>query len=190
MKYFAKIFLVFLLCGIAVPAASAIVAFSDDFNDNNISDWTQTVNNNAGAIADNGRMRLQVYRCSDVDIYKDLGFISGEITVDFDWQTQAQGWYELPGWKLIVDVDGAPVVDEGIPVVQYGVYSGHVTRKVNVSGDARIAYRIYQSSWCWNYDHSNTYLWVDNVFVNLSEYGKPDLSLSGEDIIFEKVILP
>jgi hypothetical protein len=175
MRYFVKIFLVFLLCGIAVPAASAIVAFSDDFNDNDISDWTKTINNNAGAIADNGRMRLQVYKCSDVDVYKDLGFISGEITVDFDWQTQAEGWWEVTGWKLIVD--GALVVDEGIPVRQYGGYAGHVTRKVNVSGDVRLVYRIYQSSWCWNYDHYNTYLWVDNVVVNLSDEIPPETAI-------------
>lgn len=175
MRYFAKIFFVFLLCGIAVPIASAIAAFSDDFNDNDIGDWTKTVNGNAGAIADNGRMRLQVYKCSDVDIYKDLGFISGEITVDFDWQTQAEGWWEVTGWKLLVD--GAPVVDEGIPVRQYGGYTGHVARKLNVSGDVRLVYRIYQSSWCWNYDHYNTYLWVDNVVVNLSDEIPPETAI-------------
>lgn len=138
--------------------------FSDNFNDNDISDWTKTVNVNSSAIADNGRMRLQVYKCSDVDVLKDLGFISGETIVDFDWQTQAEGWWENTGWKLIVD--GIEVVNEGIPIKEYGGYSGHMTKTVNANGNAQLLFGVNAGKYCGNGDHSNTYLWVDNVVVN------------------------
>lgn len=42
-----------------------------------------------------GRMQLRVYKCSDVEVYKDLGFISGETSIDFDWETSAEGWWEV-----------------------------------------------------------------------------------------------
>ena len=139
--------------------------FSDDFNDNDISDWTKSTNGNADVIADSGRMRLRVYKCSDADAYKDLGFVSGEITVDFDWATSGDGWYEYPGWKLIVD--GVTVVDDNVPVTQwYGTNSGHITKTVNVIGSVQLAYRLRQSQYCSYGDHGNTYYWVDNVVVN------------------------
>lgn len=112
----------------------------------------------------NGRMQLRVYKCSDLDVYKDLGFISGEISIDFDWETLAEGWWEGAGWKLMVN--GEAVVDEGIPVTEYGVNAGHVTKNVKVSGNVQLMYRIYQSSHCRNGDHFNTFMWVDNVAIN------------------------
>lgn len=41
-----------------------------------------------------GRLQLRVYKCSDVEVYKDLGFISGETSIDFDWETLAEGWWK------------------------------------------------------------------------------------------------
>lgn len=111
----------------------------------------------------NGRMQLRVYKCSDVEVYKDLGFISGEISINFDWETLAEGWWEVTGWKLLVN--GKSVVDEGIPVFEYRSSAGHITKNVTVNGNVQLVYRIYRSSYCANGDHYNTFMWVDNVVV-------------------------
>ncbi len=148
-----------------ITGIPTITKISADFNDNDISDWVKNTNGNADVTADSGRMRLRVYKCSDADAYKDLGFVSGEITVDFDWATSGDGWYEYPGWKLIVD--GVIVVDDNVPVTQwYGTNSGHITKRANVIGNVQLAYRLRQSQYCSYGDHGNTYYWVDNVVVN------------------------
>lgn len=115
------------------------------------------------SIPPDGRMQLRVYKCSDVEVYKDLGFISGETSIDFDWETLSEGWWEVAGWKL--SVDGKPVVDEGIPVFEYRSSAGHITKNVTVNGNVQLVYRIYRSSYCTNGDHYNTFMWVDNVVI-------------------------
>jgi len=146
-----------------IAGVPLVSKFSDDFNDNDISDWTMNANGNADAIADNGRMRLRVYKCSNVNVYKDLGFVSGEITVDFDFETRADGWHEIPDWKLIID--GVPMEGPYLPIPAYSGTTGHVTKTVTVNGNTQLAFLAYPSSYCGNGDHGNTYLWVDNVVV-------------------------
>lgn len=146
-----------------ITGVPLISKFSDGFNDNDISDWIQNANGDSGATADNGRMRLRVWKCFAVNVYKDLGFVSGQVTIDFDWQSQSEGWWENIGWKIVVD--GVEVLNEGLPIRQYGGYSGHTTKTVNVNGNARLLFWEEGGRWCGNGDHYNTYLWVDNVVI-------------------------
>ena len=154
-----------LLISISISPASASIVFSDNFNDNDVSDWTKNAIGNADVIANDGRMRLNVYKCSDIEVSKDIGFVSGDITVDFDWESHAEGWWEGIAWKLFVD--DVEVVYEGIPIRQYGGYSGHKTKTLNVNGDVRLVFLEARSSYCNYGDHHNTYLWVDNIEVSV-----------------------
>ncbi len=96
-----------ILASISVTAEAKTdktkVIFSDNFDGNDISDWNITTNGNADVIADNGAMRLRIYKCSNAYASKDLGEVNGNITIDFDWKTLSEGWYEVPAYRLLVD---------------------------------------------------------------------------------------
>ncbi len=152
-----------LIAPVQAKSEKSKILFSDNFNDNDISDWFITVGGNANAIADNGTMRLRVYKCSNVLVSKDIGNVNGNITIDFDYNILYEGWGEYVGWKLLVD--GSSVVNEFIPASPYGYTAGHVTQNLNVKGKTKLQYSLEQSWACSYGDHTSTYYWIDNVTV-------------------------
>ncbi len=141
------------------------ILFSDNFDENNLNNWLANTSGNADAIADNGAMRLRVYKCSNVFVEHNLGKVNGNITVNFDWNMLSEGWWEEMRWKLFVD--GKPVLDNGngFMGVAYGSTGGHVTQSVKAKGNAVLQYSLEQSWACSYGDHYNTYYWIDTVTV-------------------------
>lgn len=149
--------ILFTILLIPTSEASAVV-FSDNFTDNDITDWLVTGRGNNDAIADNGRMRLRVWRCSDVVVSKDLGFLSGDLIIDFDSETYAERFSEEIKWKFIVN---------GITIINEDGSSGHIRKDLNVNGNVQLQFSIHESKYCSFGDHENTYLWVDNLDLKL-----------------------
>lgn len=145
------------------------IFFSDNFSENNLNNWLVNTSGNADAIADNGAMRLRVYKCSNVFVEHDLGKVNGNITVDFDYSVLNDGWGEETRWKLIVDGKTVASNGQGFYPYPYGLSGGHVTQDVKVKGDAVLQYSLEQSWACSYGDHYNTYYWIDNVTVKKSK---------------------
>ncbi len=137
--------------------------FSDNFSENNLNNWSVNTSGNADAIADNGTVRLRVYKCSNVLVSHNIGKVNGNITIDFDWDILSEGWWEGATWKLLVN--DKPVVDYVFMGSAYGNIAGHVTQDLKVKGDTVLQYAIDPSPYCSNGDHYNTYYWIDNITV-------------------------
>lgn len=129
--------------------------------DTDISGWTPSGTGNYDVIWDAGRARLRVYQCSNA--YMEQMVVIDRDTLTFDWQTRADEWYEQVGWNLIIG--GTAVISEGLPITQFGGNSG--TKVVDISlymgQTATIIFQVTAGTHCGAADHTNTYLWVDNV---------------------------
>lgn len=126
-----------------------------------INGWTATSKGNVDTLWDNGQLMLRVYQCSNTEA-KQTFVVNGD-KLSFEWWTRAEGWYEVPGWELLID--GKTVTDEGLSIDMAASFSGKKELDVsNYKGKtATLRFRISPSTWCYMGDHSNTYLWIDNV---------------------------
>lgn len=145
--------------------------FFEFFEDNDISDWNTTKwgSYSANAIADNEQMKLKVYKCSNIEAFKDIGDYSSDLAIKFRWKTKADSWYEIPRWEILANdtkvvrtvINGNDVVSPGYR----GIKEGEVEVVAPVNGKVELLYRIYQSRYCNYGDHANTYLWIDDIRV-------------------------
>lgn len=149
-----------------LPTASTV--FADSFDDGDLSDWQTTTEGDADVTTDAGRLRLRVYRCSTAEAVRDLGEHSGTLEVSFDWRNEAEGWYEYTRWQL-EDGDGNAIPYEVVSGTdlespeEYDTKSGSVTVRADVDGTVRVRFWITPSRYCGNYNHYDTYLWIDNL---------------------------
>ncbi len=141
--------------------------------DTDISGWTPSGTGNYDVIWDAGRARLRVYQCSNA--YMEQMVVIDRDTLTFDWQTRADEWYEQVGWNLIIG--GTAVISEGLPITQFGGNSG--TKVVDISlymgQTATIIFQVTAGTHCGAADHTNTYLWVDNVTLTNTTTGTLDI---------------
>ena len=162
------------------PAASdslATFVFYDDFEDDSISDWkTNTWGNyNGDIIAENNQLRLRVYRCYNVEVYKDIGNYSTQLAFRFDWKTKTDNWWEDPGWRVLengTEVSKTVIDGTDVQAGRATTKTGAVEARATLDGSTRLLFRIYQSSYCVIPDHANTYLWIDNIRVR--KYTEPE----------------
>ena len=143
--------------------------------DTDLSGWIPAVSGDADVIWDSGRARLRVYRCSNAKMEQNI-VINGP-TISFEWETKADNWWEGPEWNLILD-DGTVVVTEGLPINRAATLTGSKTLDVSshVGKSGKISFFITPSRYCSNFDHGNTYLWVDNVVMAPPQVGKLSFS--------------
>jgi len=129
--------------------------------DTDLSGWTPSGNGNYDVIWDTGRARLRVYQCSNA--YLEQTFIIDINTISFDYETATDNWSELPKWQLIIG--GTTIIDENIATGRGTTVFGTKTIDTSayVGQTAIIRFSIIQSWACANYDHANTYLYIDNV---------------------------
>jgi len=161
--------------------SDAVFEFFDDFEDNDISDWSTNMwgNNSGDIIADEYRMRLRVYRCYNVEAYQDIGaYANTTLAFRFDWETKADNWGESAAWSVLeneTEVDKTVISGENISVGRGTTRTGSVEAIATINdGTVTLLYRIYQSSYCNYHDHGNTYLWIDNIRVR--KYTDPEPS--------------
>jgi len=151
----------------ATPVLSTI--FQDTFDSNNISNWTQSFINGGGngdIVADSNRIRMRVYKCYSSIAYRNLGNITGDIYLSLDYINVVEStWGE--GSYISVIVDGTEKYSSGWLHNSYnGTTSGSLSNvKVTVNGIAVLKLNVVQSGSCSGADHSNTYMYVDNVRV-------------------------
>ncbi|WP_435365411.1 hypothetical protein [Haloarchaeobius sp. DYHT-AS-18] len=154
--------------GLPVGEAGETV-FTDDFD--SLDAWNTSTTSNAGVTVDDGRMRFRVYKCNTAAAVHDLGEQSGTLEISFSWETEADEWYEIPDWEL-QDADGNAIEYEvlsgtdvrgaGDPGGQRG---GSVTVQATVDGPVSIRFALEPSRYCSNFDHADTYFWVDDLTV-------------------------
>jgi len=144
--------------------------FQDSFDGNNISNWTKSSwgSSSGDIIADNNRIRLRAYQCYNATITKNLGFLSGDLYVSFDWERYVESyWGEMGDWMIMEN--GVALNPQGgysLGNTPGGRYTGSVKDyKVTVNGNIDLRFALTQSWACNIGDHSNTYIWIDNVKV-------------------------
>lgn len=154
-----------------LPGESGTTVFTDDF-EGGIGAWETATwgGYNGDVTADDGRMRLRVYRCHNAQATHDLGTHSGTLRVSFDWEVNADQWWEHTDWALETadgqEIPYTVVSGQDVPRPGYrGDRSGSVTVEAEVDGPVRVRFYIEPSSYCSNFDHADTYLWVDDVEV-------------------------
>ncbi|MBU7047934.1 MAG: DUF2341 domain-containing protein [Theionarchaea archaeon] len=161
----------------AASDGCATFAFFDDFEDNDISDWKTEMwgNYNGDTIAENNQLRLRVYRCYNVEVYKDIGTYSTQLAFRYDWKTKTDNWWEYPGWKVLengIEVSRTVLSGTDVQVGRAITKTGTVEAKATLDGSSRLLYGIYQSIYCVIPDHANTYFWIDNIRVR--KYTEPE----------------
>jgi hypothetical protein len=158
--------------------------------------WETNIEGNANStVVNNDSLDLRVYKCSLAEATTELGYVDGTLSIPFDYQVRADGWYEYP--ELTVTVDGEKTyttreeIDADIATKVSGTTSGSPTAEIPVNGNVTVSFRIKPSQFCNNNDHANTYLNVRNIDVDLKEGGgtieKSDLKDSNGDGIYDAV---
>jgi len=145
--------------------------FEDNFNNSELPDWdVRTYGNGEGEVGvrDEG-LFLRVNGCQNAEARTGLGEQDGNLTVEFDWRSTAEQWYENPGWRVWSGGENASyTVVEGADISNPGranTSEGYVRANVSVSGNTTLVYEITPSQYCSNLDHANTTLTVDNITV-------------------------
>ncbi len=159
--------------------------FFDFFKDDDLSEWNMTRwgDYSGNAIADNEKMMLKVYKCFNIEVFKDLGCYSTDLAFKFHWKTKADKWYEKPRWEILLNdkkisrtvINGKDVKSPGCG----GTKEGEVEAVAKVDGKVKLLYRIYQSRYCNYGDHANTYFWIDNIRVR--KYASPEPAVEIEN---------
>lgn len=144
--------------------------FSEEFEDG-LADWSTETTSDADVTTSDGRLQCRVYRCNRAEASRSLDNDAGTLEISFSWETAADEWWEMPGWRL-EDATGDPIqyeVVEGEDVRSAGGEgernSGTVTVRADAPADATIRFVLKPSDHCGNVDHANTYLWIDDLSV-------------------------
>ena len=122
-------------------------------------------------VVDAEALDLRVYKCNSAIASRELGETSGEIEITFDYEIEADQWFEQ--CKFIVIEDGEQIYDSFgesgsesiIDHTSGGTETGSITETVSVDGDVDIEFRIEPSPYCDAGDHANTYFRVDNIAI-------------------------
>lgn len=134
---------------------------------------------------DEGRMLLWVYRCHNVEAYRDLGTYSGVgLAVKFEWETRADSSHEEPGWDVLVNgraVKATLLHGSEMIVETSGSKKGSLEATVRTGGSVRLVFRLYQSRTCNLEDHAYTYFWVDNMRVRKYVNPEPSVTIGPEE---------
>jgi hypothetical protein len=162
------------------------LSFQDNFDGNNISNWTKSIwgSYNGDIVADNNRMRLRVYRCHNAIATKSLGNLTGDLYLSFDWSRYNDNtWAEYSDWAISVNGTAVnPQSDYGLGSTYYGNYSGSISNyKATVNGNVEIKFILKQSGPCSAGDHSNSYVWIDNVKVTTAAAANTTNTLGAEE---------
>jgi len=168
-----------------VPNSSDENVSNEEISDGQISDeearserlnlgWKTKTEGNADInVITEESLDLRVFKCSTAVATKQLGEISGEIEISFDYELKSDQWFEQ-GMFVVIE-DGKEVYrsfkngqDTLINHTHSKTETGSVDETVSVNGDVNIDFRIEPSPYCDAGDHGNTYLNVENVKINKS----------------------
>jgi hypothetical protein len=132
--------------------------------DVDLNSWTSTVSGDADILWDNGRARLRIYGCSNCSMMQNI--LIDQQTLSFDWEGASEEWSEITMWSLMID--GTVIINEEIwsSTTRPGTdMKGKRTLDVStyIGKSGTIIFGITASPYCDNTDHTNTYLWIDNV---------------------------
>ena len=113
-------------------------------------------------------INLQVFKCGNAAASTNIGEIGGELEISFDYELEADQWFEQ-GMFVVIE-DGEEVYrsfkngqDTLINHTRGKTENGSVNEAVSVNGDVNIDFRIEPSPYCDAGDHGNTYLRVENI---------------------------
>lgn len=130
-------------------------------------EWRRETSGDADAVVDGDGVDLRVHKCSSAEGTAELGQVSGDLTLSFDYMTRAEQWNEVPFVRVRVDGERAYASgddeESGIEIEEYSRTSESFERTVSVDGDTEVVFGIEESSYCNNGDHENTYFEIDGV---------------------------
>jgi hypothetical protein len=144
-------------------------------SEGSVAGWEYRAEGDANVdVVDAESLNLRVYKCNTAIATRELGETSGEIEITFDYEVEAEQWFEQ--CKLIVVEDGEEIYDSfgesgSESIIDHssgGTETGSITETVAVNGDVDIEFRIEPSPYCNAGDHANTYFRVDNIQINES----------------------
>jgi hypothetical protein len=139
-----------------------------------LSGWSEKKwGGNSGDVKiDDGKLRIRVYKCYNIELTKDIGNYNGKYKFEFKWRTKADGWYEIPESEVYVNDERALFIGAngkgGIKISCGGDHSGISEGLLTANGNVKVKFHIRQSWACSYCDHFNTYLWID--WVRLRKY--------------------
>lgn len=127
-----------------------------------------TVASEGDVTISDGRLVLRAYKCHRVVAERRLGDPNGSFRMAFDWESEAEEWYERPGWQLVV-ADGSRLnytVVEGRDVSRPNKSShrgGELVATAYAETTVTLRFFVRPSRYCHRGNHGNTFLRVDNV---------------------------
>jgi len=125
-------------------------------------DWTSDATERGRVTVDGPRsLSFSVYRCHTALARVELGDVTGDLPVAFDYRVEAEMWYESRVVAVLADGErrelGAP------PAEEYGATSGRFAERVAVDGPTTLVLGLEPSDVCGNPDHGTTRLVVENL---------------------------
>ncbi|TQQ82076.1 hypothetical protein [Halonotius roseus] len=146
-----------------------------EISEGSAAEWEYRAEGDANVdVVDTESLNLRVYKCNTAIASRELGETNGEIEIAFDYEVEAEQWFEQ--CKVIVIEDGEEIYDSfgesgSESIINHtsgGTETGSISETVSVDGDVDIEFRIEPSPYCNAGDHANTYFRVDNVQINES----------------------
>lgn len=130
---------------------------------------TNRAGNGAALARDGATVDLRVYRCARASAIKRIDASDEDVTVSFDYEVTAEGWWERP-YVRIYDAEGK-LYDSGDDDTRGIERSDHATTtgtfRVTVASTSDIAavLGLEPSRHCGNGDHANTHFRIANFAV-------------------------
>lgn len=132
-------------------------------------EWETRTENDADVTVDApDALDLRVHQCSTAEASTRIADGTGTLRIAFDYETEAEQWYEGPRVYVVEDGEERGPLEEGsaaLDVEEYDTVEGSVDTTVDVDGAVDLSFRIEPSDHCGNGDHANTFLRIRNLVV-------------------------
>lgn len=137
------------------------------------SDWTTSVSSNGSnswVREESGQLQIRAQSGSSNECgtnyaeTSEIGYFDGSISISYDWESNASGWYESA--RTTVYEDGVEIWSDSNNPGKNGSKSGSTTKELTVDGDIVIRFSVEPSSSCTNSDHNWTEYNIDNLQVD------------------------
>lgn len=162
------------LLATAGTVAGGLLAGCSALSDPLSADWEMSVDGDGTATLESdgledAEIELRVNRCSTATAVASLGDVSGELRVAFDWETEADGWWERPFFAVRSDdetvLDNRDDDEVSIDIEERAERSGTVETTVAVEDETEVRFGIEPSDHCGNPDHGNTYFTISDLVI-------------------------
>lgn len=154
-----------------------------------IGPWQTTIENDASVEGTETDLAFRVYKCSSVAATRSIP--EGDATVAFDYEIEAEQWWERPYMQILEDgaliwegsVGSSELYDDRIFDISAGGRTrGRVEKPVSGTGPLQVRLGITPSGVCSASDHGTTWFRVSNFTIRSDADGQLAVETHSDDM--------